>query len=324
MMIIPLVLSAGTCLRPLPRAGRPDEVVAFSPSRSLLQEAALRCHSAVFDPLPIVVGAEEHRPAIVEQLGDIEVTADIILQPVDRGSCAAIAAGCLQAVRRDPAAVVLVHAADHFIPDTASFGAAIQEGLWDAELGFLVAFGIRPDRPGTGHGYIALGPELFGAGYGVRRFIATPDAETAERCVSEGCLRSTGNFLFEAATFLLDLKRLAPEILEPVRKAFEGARFDAPFLRLDGHALAAAPALSVEQAVMEKTARAAVLPVESAGFELRGLSPVTAPSPGTPGESFAEIIQAIDGGTAAETAAQAVAERTPEARQLDLAESQLK
>jgi mannose-1-phosphate guanylyltransferase/mannose-6-phosphate isomerase len=278
-LIIPLILSGGdgTRLWPLSRASQPKRFLNLGSCHSLLQETLLRCRDNLFDPLAIVVGADAHRFLISQQLGDIDATADIILEPVTRSSCAAIAAGCMQALRRDPAAIVLVLAADHFIPDAASFTAAVSQGSWDAELGFLVTFGVKPDRPSTAYGYIAPDPELYGAAYRVKTFLEKPDITTAQRCIANGWLWNSGNFLIQAATFLHDLKRLAPEILAPVQSAFDGAKFDTPFLRLDGHALAATPATSVEEAVMERTARAAVIPLGEGWSEFEGWNAVSGP-----------------------------------------------
>ena len=144
MRVIPIILSggSGTRLWPLSRASKPKQFLNFGTGHSLIQETALRCRSDIFDPRPIVVGADAHRFLLAQDLAEVGVAADILLEPVARNTCAAITAGCLQAVARDPQAVVLVLAADHFIPDTEAFVSAVKAGTWDAELGFLVTFGV--------------------------------------------------------------------------------------------------------------------------------------------------------------------------------------
>jgi mannose-1-phosphate guanylyltransferase/mannose-6-phosphate isomerase len=260
-MTIPLILSggSGTRLWPLSRASKPKQFLGFGGAHSLFQDTVLRCRAGVFDPRPIVVGAGGHRFLIGEDLAEIGVPADILLEPAARNSCAAIAAGCLQALKRSKEAVVLVLAADHHIPDAAGFAAAVAEGLAAAGAGRLVTFGVKPDRPATSYGYILPGEKLDKA-CAVARFVEKPGMEQAERYLAEGYLWNSGNFLFRAATFLDELERLQPDILAAVRTALEEAETDLDFLRL-GPSFARAPSISVDYAVMEKTTRAAVLPV---------------------------------------------------------------
>lgn len=260
--VLPIILSggSGTRLWPLSRASKPKQFLSFAGERSLFQDTILRCRGDVFDSRPIVVGADSHRFLLAEDLLGIGVEADILLEPAARNSCAAIAAGCLQALKRAPDAVVLVLAADHHIPDAAAFASAVAEGLADAEAGRLVTFGIRPDRPATSYGYILPGAPLAGAAV-VDRFVEKPAPALARRYVAEGYLWNSGNFLFRAETFLGELEALRPDILSAVREAHDKARADLDFLRLDRAAFERSPSISVDYAVMERTDRAAVLPV---------------------------------------------------------------
>ena len=260
--IIPVILSggSGTRLWPLSRASRPKQFLSFGSGRSLFQETALRCRSAIFDPRAIVVGAEAHRFLLAEDLLEIGAACDIVLEPLARNSCAAIVAGCLQAVARDDDAMVMVLAADHHIPDAAAFAAAVELGAADAANGNLVTFGILPDRPATGYGYIEPGTQLIHARKAAS-FVEKPDAATAAGYVAKGYLWNSGNFLFRADAFLDEARHLAPAIFDAVSGAFADARRDLDFLRLDETAFARSPSISVDYAVMEKTVRAAVLPV---------------------------------------------------------------
>ena len=281
MRVIPIILSggSGTRLWPLSRASKPKQFLNFGTGHSLIQETALRCRSDIFDPRPIVVGADAHRFLLAQDLAEVGVAADILLEPVARNTCAAITAGCLQAVARDPQAVVLVLAADHFIPDTEAFVSAVKAGTWDAELGFLVTFGVKPDRPATGYGYVAPGANQYGQSLEVASFIEKPDQEAAARYVAEGYLWNSGNFLFQAKTFLDEVAKLAPEVHAAVAAAFRDAVPDLDFLRLGGPAYAQSPAISVDYAVMEHTGRAAVLPVGYQWSDVGSWDAVSALSP---------------------------------------------
>ncbi len=262
MHVVPVILSggAGSRLWPLSRASKPKQFLSFNGERSLFQQTIQRCRGGIFDPRPIVVGADDHRFLLAEDLLRIGVDADILLEPLARNSCAAIAAGCLHAQARSADATVLVLAADHHIPDASAFAAGVADGLADARAGHLLTFGIRPDRPAASYGYILPGGQLEKAA-AVARFVEKPSQEEARRYVAEGYLWNSGNFLFRADAFLSELGRFEPELLAAVRAAHETAQTDLDFLRL-GPIFAQARSVSVDYALMEKTAAAAVLAVD--------------------------------------------------------------
>lgn len=262
MSVIPVILSggAGTRLWPLSRSSRPKQFLSFDGERSLFQNTVLRCRADIFDPRPIVIGAESHRFLLADDLCQIGIDAEIVLEPAARNSCAAAVAGCIRALERSSDAVVMVAAADHHIPDIGAFAEGVADGLGDAMAGFLLTFGIMPDRPATCYGYILPGEQVGGT-LAVARFVEKPTADLAGQYLREGWLWNSGNFLCRADAFLTEVERFQPQILAAVKTAHERSKADLGFLRLDEAAYVRAPSISIDYAVMERTDRAAVTPV---------------------------------------------------------------
>jgi mannose-1-phosphate guanylyltransferase / mannose-6-phosphate isomerase len=263
--IIPLILSGGegTRLWPLSRDAKPKQFINFGDRNSLFQQTVLRCRAPIFDEKPIVVSGELHRFLLAQDLASIGVEADIILEPLRRDSCAAIAVGCLRALERSPDAMVLVLAADHFIADVAAFVDAVATADVDAAQGYLATFGIRPSYPATGYGYIRTGRLLRDNGCAiVDRFVEKPDIATAEHHVANGYLWNSGNFLFSALSFITELGVFEPDILQAAEQSLTLARRETDFIWLDKDAFSASPQISVDYAVMEKTKKAVVLSVD--------------------------------------------------------------
>ena len=198
-----------------------------------------------------------------EQLQAIGVASGgILLEPVARNTAPAIALAALHVLARDPDATVLVLPADHLIEDEAAFRDAVATALQLGDGQWLVAFGIRPDYAETGYGYILRGDALDEGGYTIGRFVEKPDLATAERYLAEGRYAwNSGMFLFKAQRYLDELGQFAPAILAAARAAYAAASWDLDFLRVDSDAFAASPGESIDYAVMEKTDRAAVVPV---------------------------------------------------------------
>jgi mannose-1-phosphate guanylyltransferase / mannose-6-phosphate isomerase len=263
-LIIPIILSggAGSRLWPLSRAARPKQFLKFGSEHTLFQDTVLRCKSSIFDPRPIVVSGESQRFLVAEDLLEIGSVADIVLEPMRRDSCAAIAAGCLVALKRSPDAMVLVLSADHIISEQHEFDAAVASASIDAAAGFLTTFGVKPHSPATGFGYIKPGNQLRSDGaFEIEKFVEKPNLETAVLYLSEGYYWNSGNFLFRAARFIEELKRHAPLVFSAMELATQMAQTDVDFIRLDSEEFARSPQISVDYAVMEKTERAAVFPV---------------------------------------------------------------
>lgn len=275
--IIPVILCGGSGSRlwPASRDSFPKQFLTLVGSDSLFQATVRRVAGAGYGA-PIVITGADYRFLVAEQMRALGIDGDIVLEPLRRDSCAAIAAAAEIALRRDPAALVLVLAADHAIPDAASFRAHVERGRVAAEAGRIVTFGIRPDRPATGYGYIRPGPPVEGAEgvNAIAAFVEKPDLATAERYLADGYLWNSGNFLFSARVFLDELARLAPTIAGPVREAVQKASRDLDFLRLDGDSFGQATAKSVDYAVMEKTDRAAVVPSDFAWSDIGAWSAI--------------------------------------------------
>ncbi|MFP7722474.1 mannose-1-phosphate guanylyltransferase/mannose-6-phosphate isomerase [Lysobacter sp. A3-1-A15] len=264
-MLHPVVLSggSGTRLWPLSRKNLPKQFLALVGERSLYQETVLRAAALPDAQPPITVCSDDHRFMVGEQLQAIGVRGGgILLEPAARNTAPAIALAALHAMERDASATLLVMPADHLIEDEAAFREAVAKAASLAADGWLVAFGIEPDYPETGYGYVRRGEALGTSGFRIDRFVEKPDLATAEGYLAEGGYAwNSGMFLFPAARYVEELGRHAPAILDAVRRAYAAATIDLDFTRIDEPAFTASPSDSIDYAVMEKTGRAAVVPV---------------------------------------------------------------
>jgi mannose-1-phosphate guanylyltransferase/mannose-6-phosphate isomerase len=260
--IIPIILSggAGTRLWPLSRRATPKQFLNVIGSKSLIHQTLERCSGDMFDNRPILVGAAGHQGHLTKAVSELGLTSDILLEPVPRNSCAAVAAGALRALERNTAALVMVLASDHYVPDTAAFQNAVLEARTAADAGSIVTFGVAPTAPSTSYGYIL--PDAQGTGARpILRFVEKPDAETASAYIAEGYFWNSGNFLFSAQVFIDELKKFAPDIYASVTASLDAATRSDNVIWLAEQAFAQSPDISVDYAVLEKTSRAAVLPV---------------------------------------------------------------
>lgn len=263
-MLYPVILSggSGTRLWPLSRAALPKQLLPLATDRSMFQETVQRLAGLPDVGRPLVVCNNEHRFLIAEQLRAIGVEPSVIfLEPVGRNTAPAAAVAALHLLERDDDAVMLLLPADHLIRDVAAFQASVAEGLKAAGKGCLVTFGIVPDRPETGYGYIQESEILEGtAAYHVARFVEKPDRAMAERLLAAGGYQwNSGMFLFSCRQFVEELQAHRPDILDACRQALATSRQDLDFCRLDVAAFASCPSDSIDYAVMEKTAYAVVV-----------------------------------------------------------------
>jgi mannose-1-phosphate guanylyltransferase/mannose-6-phosphate isomerase len=262
--IVPLIMcgGAGTRLWPESREGRPKQFLRLFGPQSTFQETVQRVSVPGTFDRPIIITNAQYRFLVAEQLQEIGAEADILLEPMRRDSGPAIAAGASFAERRGQEPIVLALAADHVIADKTAFVDSCRIAASGARDGRIVTFGVRPDRPATEYGYIrpdgALGNQIFS----VERFVEKPDEATAARYIAEGYLWNSGNFVFRANILLDEYRKSDAATVTAATAAVDKAGSDLGFVILDKDSFAAAKADSIDYAVMERTERAAVIPVD--------------------------------------------------------------
>jgi len=278
-MIHPVILAggSGTRLWPLSRELYPKQLLGLVTDNTMLQETLLRLAGIEELIAPIVICNENHRFMVAEQLRAINLNhADIILEPMGRNTAPAAAVAALRALSSGNDPLLLILPADHFIRDTGAFHQALQTGIHFAEQDRLITFGIVPEAPETGYGYIKKGQILAHPGpdespiaVAIDRFAEKPDLDTAVAYINSGdyCWNS-GMFLFRAKTLLREMENWAPEMVTACRHALEKGRKDLDFFRLDRSAFEACPSDSIDYAVMEKTARGVMIPLQAGWSDL--------------------------------------------------------
>ncbi|AGA89802.1 mannose-1-phosphate guanylyltransferase/mannose-6-phosphate isomerase [Thioflavicoccus mobilis 8321] len=264
---------AGTRLWPLSRKSYPKQFVPLVGDESPFQASARRLSGDGF-AAPSVVTAADFRFVVIEQLASIEmVPADVLIEPAPKNTAAAVCAAALALEARTPAALMLVAPSDHVIPDAARFREAIRAAAPAAEVGRLVTFGIRPDRPETGYGWLELSERPDSAfspmPQPLRSFVEKPDFATAEQLLARGMyLWNAGIFLFSTTAILQAFERYAPETLAATSAAFEAAEQDLSFTRLGPEAWDRLPDISIDYAVMERAENLTVVPYGGAWSDL--------------------------------------------------------
>lgn len=260
-LITPVILSggAGTRLWPLSTADEPKQMLTLAGNGTMLQATVGRVADAGRFAPPLVVANRGQADAIEAQLRQVGCTgATLILESEGRNTAPAIALAALAA----PDALLLVIPSDHVIADRDAFRAAIDRAAPLADQDWLVTFGVAPDCPETGFGYIRLGDPLADGVHRVVRFIEKPPRAAAERMIAEGGHAwNSGIFLFRARAFLDALATHAPAVLEATKAAMAGARREGRRVSPDAALFATAPSDSIDYAVLEKAERVAVVPV---------------------------------------------------------------
>ena len=260
--IVPVILSggSGTRLWPMSRPERPKQMLALTAESTMLQLTARRAVGDAY-AAPIVVANARHADLVDEQLGAVGAQAQaLILEPIGRNTAPAIALAAIAAGGGEDA--LLVMPSDHVIGDVDAFHATIAAALPFVDDGWLVTFGISPDAPEIGYGWIKTGDAIGGGLHRVDRFVEKPPLEKAEAMLASGDhVWNGGIFLFRADAYLAALARFAPGIIAATEAAMDRAHRDAHRIFPDADAFAASPDDSIDYAVMEKADRVAVAPV---------------------------------------------------------------
>jgi mannose-1-phosphate guanylyltransferase len=264
-MMLPVIIAGGTGSRlwPLSRDLMPKQFLKLDGDTTMLQATVQRLRGLDALP-PLVICNEEHRFIAAEQMRQInQLDHNIILEPAGRNTAPAITLAAMTAVKKGQNPLLLVLAADHIISDSQEFRQVVAQASEFAAADNLVTFGIVASGPETGYGYIKRGVEKSGA-YSVQKFVEKPDLETAKSYVSSGeYYWNSGMFMFKASVYLAELKKHRPDIYSACEQAMAEVDPDLDFIRVNKEAFLACPDDSIDYAVMEKTTKAVVVPLNA-------------------------------------------------------------
>ena len=276
MTITPVLLcgGSGTRLWPLSRKSYPKQFVPLTGAETLFQASAIRLSGEGYAS-PVVLTGSDFRFIVTEQLAGAGIDPGaVLIEPEARNTAPAVLAAALWLERQDSEALMLVAPSDHVVPDAAAFRAAVDAGVEAARAGRIVTFGIRPDRPETGYGWLELAeapPEGVADARPLLRFVEKPDAARAAEMLAAGrFLWNAGIFLFSVRSILAAFAAHAPELVAPARRAVTEATPDLGFLRLASGPWATIPDISIDYAVMERADNLIVVPFAGGWSDLGG------------------------------------------------------
>ncbi len=279
--VYPVIMcgGSGTRLWPLSRKSYPKQFSSLFPGGSLFQRTLTRLQGQGHAD-PLLLTNEDFRFVVAEQMDEIGSAATrIVVEPVGRNTAPAVCAAARMIAGIDPDGVLMVLPSDHLIADEPAFAAATQQAVAAARDGHLVTFGIRPDRPETGYGYIEMASDDADGARPFVRFVEKPDLRRAEEMVADGrFLWNSGMFVFSAPAILAAFETHAPDVDRACRAAVEAGREDLFFFRLDGDAYGASPNISIDYAVMEHV-QGQVVPVDCGWNDLGSWSTVWQETP---------------------------------------------
>jgi mannose-1-phosphate guanylyltransferase len=262
MSVVKAVIMAGgsgTRLWPLSRAAHPKQFLALHGDDTMLQSTMKRL-SGLSIGSSVTICNEEHRFFVAEQLREIDALGSIILEPVGRNTAPAIALAAIMSNEDD---LLLVLAADHIIQDDVAFAKTVADAMPLAESGKLVTFGIVPDGPHTGYGYIKRGA-MQGVGFVVDHFVEKPSADVAQGYINSGAYYwNSGMFLIKASRYLSELSKFRPDIYAACKSSMQEVEADLDFVRIDSEKFERCPSESIDYAVMENTEDAVVVPMDA-------------------------------------------------------------
>jgi mannose-1-phosphate guanylyltransferase / mannose-6-phosphate isomerase len=277
--VYPVLLcgGSGTRLWPLSRKSYPKQFVPLVGDKTLFQQTAHRLtgqDAGMAFQRPVILTHADFRFIVTEQLAALGIDPlAVMIEPAGRNTAPSVLAAALYLEQTDPDALILVAPADHVLPDTAAFHAAVAQGVKAADQGRLVTFGITPDRPETGYGYLQLAarPDGSGAAIALTGFKEKPDLDGARALLEQGdCLWNAGIFLFRARDMIAAFAAHAPDLVAPTRAAVTGARPDLGLLRLDPDAWGQLRDISLDHAVMEAADNLSVVPYDGVWSDLGG------------------------------------------------------
>lgn len=269
-MLIPVILAggSGTRLWPLSRESHPKQFISLFDGQSLFQSTLARVARLQDAGTPIVMGSEQHRFLIAEQVRQsARPDCSIILEPIFKGTAPALALAAMHALNtHDEDVLLLVLPSDHVISEIEGFIETVNEGINVAQKGKLVTFGIEPTHPETGYGYIQKGePLASGKGFTIGQFVEKPTLSLAENYIkSQQYWWNSGMFLFSAGAFVQELLLHDPQIYHAAKAAYLEAQFSEDFIRPNTREFEKSPIDSIDYAVMEKTVNGAMIPLQSA------------------------------------------------------------
>ena len=265
--MIPVILSGGSGSRlwPLSRAQFPKQFLSLVSDHTMIQDTVSRLSGLEDVSSPIIVCNEAHRFIVAEQLYQLGIEhPSIMLEPVGKNTAPAISVAALRALETEKDPILLVLAADHVITDIKSFHEAIRKAEEAAKENYLVTFGIKQTAPETGYGYIKAEVKEGKDFYPLDSFVEKPDTKTAEKYLSEGnYFWNSGMFMFKASVYLKELKQFEPEMSKFSQESLEKSVRDMDFIRMDKESFEKNPSNSIDYAVMEKTSKGVVIPLDA-------------------------------------------------------------
>ena len=269
--LVPIILSggSGTRLWPISRLSHPKQFKSINSKNnlSLLQETILRVSSLENISAPIIVCNDEHRFLVAEQCQEIGVKPkDIILEPVGKNTSPAILIAALRALEDNEKSNLLVLSSDHIISNKDQFLGAIESGLSHSSEGEIVLFGVVPNRPEIGYGYIKVDKKPNLENYESKKiikFIEKPDLKNAKKFIEKGnYLWNSGIFLFNVSTIIEEYKKYSNTSYRQIKSSYEKNTKDLDFLRVDREEFEKCLSISIDNEIMEKTKKAVVISLD--------------------------------------------------------------
>lgn len=273
-MIIPVILAggSGTRLWPLSRELYPKQLISLVDNDTMLQNTIKRLDGVEKKGAPIIICNEDHRFMVAEQIRQIGVMNPMImLEPMGKNTAPAVAVAAIQAFYSDPEAILLIMPADHYIENTEAFVATVNKAATMASGSIMMTFGIVPESPETGYGYIKASKSYDDdkGAFCIEKFVEKPDLATAKKYVESGeYYWNSGMFMFRAATYLEELSKFAPEMVKHCETAVKLGKSDLDFIRLDKESFSECPSDSIDYAVMEKTDSGVMIPLKAGWNDL--------------------------------------------------------